>query len=209
MSDLGRYLPLSQRPGGDESDVSGDWRPLIASSLTALADLASRLGDEMWARTSQDRRRTVADVVAATIRRLDASTAQLLRIKAESILGQDDSPPVPRDPVDSTVRLRALAAARLDGRGRRGIGDLMEVVLSGYDIATTSGEAIVFPSRATGAVALARLAAAPAPIRSIVGHRTLRATDAGWAIGRGAELAAPASALILFLYGRTATVPGA
>ncbi len=208
MSDLGRYLPLSQRPGDDEGDVSGDWRPLIATSTSALADLVSGLTAEQWTHTSQDGRRTVRDVVGATVQRLTATTTQLVRLRAGIILGQDEEPGGPVDAAAITTRLRLLAADRAAGRGRRGVGDLAEVVVSGYDIAETTGGAIVLPARATGAVALARMAAAPAPIRSIVAHRTLHATDAGWTIGRGKELAAPACALVLFLYGRTSTVPG-
>ena len=43
MSDLSRHLPLSNRPRGDESGVSGDWREAVAH----VVDLASTLaGDD-------------------------------------------------------------------------------------------------------------------------------------------------------------------
>jgi hypothetical protein len=59
----------------------------------------------------------------------------------------------------------------------------------------------------SGAVALARAAAAPLPVRAVIRGRTLKATDAGWEFGSGPELAGTARELVLFLYGR-GPVPG-
>jgi len=123
--------------------------------------------------------------------------------------GRSPDRPAEGDPVASSVvaRLRRLAAARAAGHGRRGVGDLAEVVLFGFDAASSLDRPLVLPSIATGAVALARSLSAPVPIRSIVRSRTLVATDADWSVGAGPPIAGRAQELILFLYGR-AGLPG-
>lgn len=85
------------------------------------------------------------------------------------------------EPVDRTVR----------------IGELGKALLAAYEAGLMDADPVT-----SGAVALARAAAAPLPIRAVIRDRTLRATDAGWEFGSGPELAGTARELVLFLYGR-------
>lgn len=93
-----------------------------------------------------------------------------------------------------------------DARGRLGSviestsprrsADLGEVVLAALD-AGLPVEADI-----TGFVVLHRTVQAPAAIRRALKNRTLVASDAGWRIGRGVEVVAPAADLVRLTYGR-------
>jgi hypothetical protein len=97
----------------------------------------------------------------------------------------------------------AAAVARARARRRVRIGDLGAVLVAAYEVSPR----LEVDATVSGAVALARALAAPLPIRAVVRGRTLKATDAGWELGTGPELAGTARELVLFLYGR-AGVPG-
>lgn len=103
-------------------------------------------------------------------------------------------------------RLAAFEGAVASARRRRRmrVGDLALALVAAYELA---GERLVVDPTISGAVCLARALAAPLPIRAVIRDRTLRATDAGWTLGRGADLAGTARELTLFLYGR-AGLPG-
>jgi hypothetical protein len=140
VADLGRYLPLSNRPRVDESGVTNDWRAKLDELEAAVAN-------------------TGADAGAA------------------------------------------FAQARARRKVR--IGDLGLALVAAYE----SGAGFSVDPVTSGAVALARAAAAPLPVRAVIRGRTLKATDAGWEFGSGPELAGTARELVLFLYGR-GPVPG-
>ena len=217
MSDVARYLPLSQRPPVDESGVSGDWRPLIAEGLSLVTDMLETLSPEQWDRDSLCAGWRVRDVAGHLVWWLGSSLPAIVTGGLRTIVRDRVSPlrltdvearrAGDADPAAILRSLRAIAAARAAGTGRAGVGDLAEVVVHGYDIGRAVDYPLAFPARATGAVALARSLAAPMPVRAVVRHRSLRATDAGWTVGHGAEIAAPAEALLLFLYGRTGMPP--
>lgn len=109
------------------------------------------------------------------------------------------------DALELLVRDPALAPVFTAARTRRRvrIGDLGRALLAVYETGTGADVDPV----TSGAVALARAASAPLPVRAVIRGRTLRATDAGWEFGSGPELAGTARELVLFLYGR-AGVPG-
>ena len=87
-------------------------------------------------------------------------------------------------------------------RTRRGVGDLSVAVVGGYDLAQITGLTVPIDRVASGAVALARSLTAATPVRAVIRGRTLVATDAGWTVGHGPELAGTASSIVLFLWGR-------
>ena len=95
------------------------------------------------------------------------------------------------------------AAAKARGRRRVRISDLGAALVAAYE----TDARLEVDGAVSGAVALARVLAAPLPIRAVVRGRTLKATDAGWELGTGPELAGTARELVLFLYGR-AGLPG-
>lgn len=217
MSDVARHLPLSMRPPVDETGVSGDWRPLIAESLTLVADLLTTLPVDDWDRASLCDGWRVRDAAGHLVWWLGSSLPAIVAGGVRTVLRDRVSPlrltdvearrAGDADPDEIIRSLRSIAAARAAGTGRKRVGELAEVVIHGYDIGGALGHPLAFPARATGAVALARSLAAPVPVKAVVRHRSLRATDAGWTVGHGTEIAAPAEALLLFLYGRTGMPP--
>ena len=104
-------------------------------------------------------------------------------------------------PVDRSAFDTEVARARARRRVR--VADLGAALVAAYEL----GPSLEVDATVSGAVALARVLAAPLPIRAVVRGRTLKATDAGWELGTGPELTGTARELVLFLYGR-AGVPG-
>ena len=102
----------------------------------------------------------------------------------------------------ATAAAVSSAARAPSRRPRRGVGDLSVAVVGGYDLAQTTGLPVPIDRVASGAVALARSLTAATPVRAVIRGRTLVATDAGWTVGHGPELAGTASSIVLFLWGR-------
>ncbi len=154
--DLGRYLPLSQRPRVDESAVSADWGVRLTELERAVALLAP------------------------------AGSASPVGLAAPAL---------------DLSRLAAFEGAVASARRRRRvrIGDLGLALVAAYE---AGGERLVVDPTISGAVCLARALSAPLPVRAVIRDRTLRASDAGWTLGRGADLVGTARELTLFLYGR-------
>ena len=108
---------------------------------------------------------------------------------------------------DGRARLDALEAANAvppevsavfaTARSRRRVrvADLGRALVALYEAVP---DAVVEPGT-SGAVALAKAAGAPLPIRAILRTRTLRATDADWEFGHGPVLEGSARELVLFL----------
>ncbi|HEY8588535.1 MAG TPA: hypothetical protein VIL55_03175 [Naasia sp.] len=195
MSDLWRNLPLSSRPAEDESTVSSDWRPRTAAALRALADSLTPLPEARWSEPSLRPGRggvpaTVRETIDDLVWRLGASAFERIF------------------PPDRTARSRDDLLADLHHwahrveRGRRGIGDLTAVAEHAYDVTLPLGLPDPVDSRGSGAVALARAAAAPTPLRGLLRGRTLAASDAGWRIGTGPEIRGTAAELVAWLSGR-------
>lgn len=213
MDDISQHLPLSQRASGDESGVSGNWRPLIGDSLIRLADLLDTLTPEQWEAPSLCTGWTVREVAGHLVWVVGSSRRKVLTAIIRSCVGSRILPMTAVDRLSratahhSTVELvrmlRELASRRLAGLGRRGVGDLTEVVVHGYDIAAALAHELAFSAVATGAVAVARAARAPAETKALLRNHIFTATDAGWSVGRGTPLAAPTDVLIPRLFSRT------
>lgn len=218
MSDFSRHLPLSQRAAGDESAVTTDWRPLTGECLLLLCALLEGVTAEQWDAPTLRAGWRLRDVVGDLARQLDSSALERARRLPGTVLAGRGSPARGRriraarlgdtDPRELLRRLRGSADDSLGRRGGRGIAGLRAVVVDGYDLARSVGRPLAFPSTATGAVALASVLAAPTPIAAVARGRAIRATDAQWTIGRGPELAGTAESIILFLAGRSGTLPG-
>lgn len=216
MSDFSRYLPLSQRGAGDESTVTNDWRLLEGECLQLVCGLLEGAPTRWGAPSLRDGWR-VRDVVGHLLWRLESSRRDRATSWLRALLLGRGSPAragriIARrlgdsDPGELLRRLRTVAAASVALDGPRGVAGLCAVVVDGYDIAGSLGGPIAFPSRATGAVAVATALAASVPIKAAARGRTLRATDADWSVGRGPDLAGSSGSIILFLAGRSGSLP--
>lgn len=219
MSDFSRYLPLSQGGSGDESTVTNDWRPLTGECLLLVCALVEGASDERWDAKSLRAGWRVRDVAADLAWRLDSSPVTRVRRVLRAVIVGHGSPVSGRriiatrlgdsDPHEILERLRAIAADRLARRGPHGVAGLCAVLVDGYDLGRSLGRPLAFPSTATGAVALASALTASTPIKAVARGRTLRATDAGWTVGRGPDLSGTAESIILFLAGRSGKLPQA
>jgi hypothetical protein len=211
MSDVAKYLPLSQRGPEDESSVTGNWSTHLVATLGELAaildraspsqlelpttragfDVRTTVGHTLW-HLGRSRTQRARDVTGVMIR------GRMTRAAALRELSRTISPDSP------TVCASALRE-RAHGVGTSGqrstVGDLSVAVVDGYSIAATLGTTLKVDPIASGAVALARSLSAPVEVRAVLQDRSLKATDATWIVGRGRELAGTASELVLFLWG--------
>jgi len=183
MSDLPKYLPLSQRPRRDESGVSSDWSGRVSAVLTSLAALVDDLTPDAQAAVHDDLARLVWALRANRRERFVA------RMRRHEPLAES---------VDLVGDLRALAALAR----RRPLGDLARSVVTALDVAQAAGTTVDIDPVSLGAVAVARALNAPLPIRAVLSGVTLVAGDADWAVGHGPETRAVGAQIVLFLYGR-------
>jgi len=190
MSDVSRYLPLSQRPKRDESGVSGDWSAAYAAVLRAIAGQVRGS-----AGTTHDAGlRAVAGplVWRLTTTRLGRASAGLSKRGASS--GAERPAP------ELAAELEAVA---VDARQTR-IAELSAAVVAALDTAEVTGVAVAVDPTALGAVAIARALSAPLPIRAVLGGTTLVALDGEWQVGRGRSVVrAPGAQIVSFLFGRS------
>ncbi len=184
MDDLARRLPLSMRDRGDESGISGDWSPRTRGILLQLADLAEELGTEGLERPSLRADRSLRQ----------AAEEPLAALRRGAATDHDDLP----------AALRSAAIALGGDRRSRGVRPLCAAVVALLEVATALDERLELDPVTTGAVAVAQAYSGPLPARLLARERTLVATDAGWSVGRGPLIEAPAAAIILGLYGRAA-----
>ncbi|TFC50160.1 maleylpyruvate isomerase family mycothiol-dependent enzyme [Cryobacterium sp. TMT1-21] len=218
MADLSKYLPLSQRPVGDESRVSSDWGPQIAATLLATADLLDGLSPEQWEAPSLCADWRVRDVAGHLVWRLGSSNRELLRSAGRAWLAGRFLNPnraidaVSRaaaltEPSELIASLRRIAADRTAGIGRQGVTELTEAVVHGFDLAHPLGLALTVDPTAAGAVALGRAQRASTPVKAVLRRRTLVASDALWRVGRGPDYRSTAEDIVLFLFGRAGLTP--
>ena len=186
MSDLPRYLPLSQRPRHDESGVTGDWAPRLAAVLETLAAL---LDADAAPATRDDVARLVWKLRANRRARLGA------RLRRREPLSLSDN---------QGAVLRSIAA---DRSRRRALGDLASAVVTTLDVADAAQRPVELDSVTLGAVAVARALSAPLPIRAVLTGVTLVSAEGDWSVGRGPEQTSRGADIVRFLYGRTA-LPG-
>ena len=189
MSDVSRYLPLSQRSRHDESDVSGDWSQRLSVVLGSLTVLLDDL--------TPDEQTLVRDTVGRLVWRLRANRRARLgaKLRRREPLSMSD---------DQSAVLRSIAAG--SGR-RRPVADLASAVLATLEVASATQRAVELDAVSLGAVAVARALSAPLPVRAVLGTTTLVAADGEWSVGRGTQRRANGADIVLFLYGRTGLPP--
>lgn len=184
MSDIPKYLPLSQRPRRDESGVTGNWAHATGTILGQLANIVDGLSDEQWTSIADDANATLWHVTSTRVQRLQRRRAA----------------PKPRDGV--ATGLRDAATAALDPTAKRPLHTLSAAVFGTVAVADRLGTPVALDPIATGAVALARSLSAPLPIRAVLKDTSLVATDADWRVGTGPVHYGTVTAILLFLFGR-------
>jgi uncharacterized protein (TIGR03083 family) len=212
MADFAKYLPLSQGSRSGEARVGSDWRVPLSATLTSIADVLDALTPEQWETPSLCAGWRIRDVAGHLVWRIGSSNRELLSSGARAYLGHFIDPNRAIDvlsrraaeasPAELAADLRRIAVREASGLGRRGITELTEAVVHGYDLAHPLGLSLPVDPVASGAVALRRGLIAPSSVKAVLRRRTLVATDAGWRVGRGPELSGTAEAHILFLFGR-------
>ena len=196
--------------------MADGWRKMTATCLDLLGDLLETLTATEWASPSLCAGWSVREVAAHLVwrvssgplsRSLSVSTIMLARRESPAgaieILAKEDL----STPAVLLTALRNAAAARRDGHGGQGVGDLTEVVVHGYDIARPLLRPLGIPPVASGAVVLARVVASAATAGTILRHRTLVAVDADWSLGSGPYLLGTAEDHVLLLFGRLPLPP--
>ena len=209
MSDLSGYFPLSQRPRRDESGVSSNRAAARGTILRELAGILGGLSPADWELQTLRTGWTVRDAVgelawlAGTGRWRRASAVwgrSLTERRSQAAVAESFAREQGGDLVG---RMHDLADADLAPGARRTVAELSPVVVAAFELSTVLGRPIAVDPIASGSVALARGLGGPVEIRAVTSARTLVATDADWRVGRGRELPGTASALVLFLFGRT------
>lgn len=199
MSDLGKYLPLSQHAATDESAVTGNWAELTGQTLARVADLLDALGATGLDRPGMRPGSTVGGVARELF---TPSRRDRLRRAATLGIAQRRGPAAPIEDGRLAASVRELAVAASAPGAKCSVHDLSIAVVTACDIAAATGSPIVVAPTASGAVALARSLSAPIGIRAVLRDRTLAPTDADWRLGRGPEISGTAGAIVLFLFGR-------
>ncbi|KQV05186.1 maleylpyruvate isomerase family mycothiol-dependent enzyme [Leifsonia sp. Root112D2] len=212
MAEFAKYLPLSQRPRVDETGVSSHWDAAIGGILVRLAGMLEGLTPEQWESPSLCEGWRVRDVAGHLVWRVGSSTGQMLKTGLREYVGTHVNPMRAMDVLSLraaeasyatlVAQLRHIAALKLAGTGRLGLGELTEVVVHGFDMAQPLGIDLAIDGTVTGAVALGRTMILPLEKKEVLRRRTLVATDADWKLGRGPEIHGSAEAIVLFLFGR-------
>jgi hypothetical protein len=212
VSDISQYLPFSQRPRRDESAVTNNWSRHTGTVLREIADALSEAPPTAWDAETLRPGVDVRWVVAELEWLLSSTTRERLASGIREFFRHGQSFAASRTAViesfaDATPeehigRIRDIATAALASSAQRTLPDLAVAVVAAFEVAAATGIAVTVDPIASGAVALARSLNAPLPVRAVVRERSLVATDAEWVVGAGRKIEAPASVLVLFLYGR-------
>lgn len=171
VADFARFLPLSNRPHGDESGVSSDRHAAEAAVVEQAAKLIAR---------------SSADEAEPLTRGF------LHESGLESL--------APGDVADPAARLAATARAVRSGR-RRGIRHLTRTVRALLLLGRQAGVAVALDPTTSGSVALYGATSASFDRRAVLTGHTVKATDAEWEFGRGPVLEGTALDIVAFVLG--------
>lgn len=197
--------------------MSGGWDAAIGGILVRLAGMLEELTPEQWESPSLCERWRVRDVAGHLVWRVGSPSGRMMASALGTMIGERVGPmrafevladrEAEADYATLVARLRRIAALKLSGTGRRGLGELTEVVVHGFDMAQPLGIDLAIEGSVTHAVAGAATRLLPFEKREVLRRRTLVAVDAGWRIGHGPEITGSAEAIVLYLFGRSA-LPG-
>ncbi|MBG6239756.1 uncharacterized protein (TIGR03083 family) [Mycetocola sp. CAN_C7] len=207
---------MSKSPLPERSAARG---ARIADAIDVVCDELDSLTAQQWAAPSLCDGWSVKDTIAHLAWRVGTPSVRLaVDVMQASIAGHHLNPMESFDDIARGIadsggtdelrrHLRAVARDKAAGRGRRNPGELIEVVVHGYDALHPLEIRLGFSAETTHRVAILSAALASRSTRALLRHRTFVAADAGWQIGSGSEIVADAAGIILFLNGRKAMQP--
>lgn len=193
--------------------MSATWDAAIGGVLVRVAGMLEELTPEQWESPSLCERWRVRDVAGHLVWRVGSGNASMAATALATIVRERVGPMGAFDVIATreaeadyaalVARLRHVAAVKLSGAGRHGLGELTEVVVHGFDMAQPLGVDLAIDGSVTHAVAQGATRLLSLEQREVLRHRTLVAQDAGWRIGQGPEITGTAEAIVLYLYGRS------
>ncbi|MER3392837.1 MAG: hypothetical protein RIC81_10030 [Microcella pacifica] len=205
MTDWSRFLPLSNRPRGDDGEVTRNWARPASGLLLSLANLLETRPESL-ARETLRPGVSVDDAVREllTLRRWSGWQRFASRLGAHEI----PSPEVAALDADRLApALRAEAMSLSGATARCSVREFGEILVAALDLGTALEVDLGVDPFASGAVAVDLAVRAPTPRRSVLTARTLVAVDSEWQVGTGPALPATASSIVLFLAGRGGVPP--
>lgn len=187
----------------------------LAVALEIVAASLGRITAAQWASPSLCAGWTVKDVTAHLVWRVGSSSLVFLEdMTRATIEGRHVNPMKSMNDIARSVAskrttgelvadLLLIADDKRSGHGRLNSGELLEVVVHGYDAAQPLGIRLGFDDATTRTVAHTAQLGASRDVRTVLAHRRLIATDAAWEIGRGEQpIHGTAESIILYLAGR-------
>ncbi|PFG30982.1 maleylpyruvate isomerase family mycothiol-dependent enzyme [Paramicrobacterium agarici] len=192
----------------------------VGRALTVVRDGLASLTDEQWRAPSLCTGWSVKDAASHLLWRVSAPTRVMFEdIAMASLAGRHLNPAnAMADIARSLAQKRTtgelvddltLASRRFSTGDQHGSSArLLETIVHGYDAAHPVGLRLRFDDESTLVVAnLARHTAAR-DVRTLLRHRVLTASDAGWSVGRGdQQIDGTAESIILYLAGRRSIDP--
>ncbi len=205
MTDWARFLPLSNRARGDESNETRNWSRATSGMLLGLAAVLDARPDVLSLPTL----RPDTSVAAATREMLVQLRSTRWQRVAARIGAVESANPDTAALTDSELAdaVQAEALARSAARARTTVRELGAVLVLALDLRASIDASIEVDPFVSGAVALDLALRAPHPRRAVVTARTLVAVDGEWQVGRGDALPATAASIVLFLAGRGGVPP--
>ena len=205
MTDWSRFLPLSNRPRGDDGEVTRNWARPASGLLLSLANLLETRPESLTRETLRPGV-SVDDAVREllTLRRWSGWQRFASRLGAH----ETPSPEVAALDADRLApALREEAMSLSGATARCSVREFGEILVAALDLGTALEVDLGVDPFASGAVALDLAVRAPTPRRSVLTARTLVAVDSEWQVGTGPALPATASSIVLFLAGRGGVPP--
>ena len=199
MTDLSRFLPLSNRERVDERDVSRNWSRATSGLLLGLSAALDARPELLGSPTLRSAV-SVEQALRELLTQLQSSRLQ----RAAARLGRSNAVAERLAALDKAALLEALHAeglARAGATARTSVRELGAVLVLALELRAALGLPVEVDPFVSGAVALDLAVRAPAPRRAVLQARTLVAVDGEWQVGRGAELQGTAAAIVLFLAG--------
>lgn len=192
----------------------------VGRALAVVRDGVATLSHDQWEAPSLCEGWSVKDAVAHLVWRVSASSREMIDdIARASFTSRQLNPSHAMADIARSIAQKRTTAELIDDltliSRRISTGDqrgswprLLETIVHGYDAAHSVGLRLRFDNDATFVVATLARRTASRSVRTLLRHRVLAASDAGWSIGRGEQqIDGTAESIILYLTGRRSIDP--
>ncbi|QPZ37193.1 maleylpyruvate isomerase family mycothiol-dependent enzyme [Paramicrobacterium chengjingii] len=192
----------------------------VGRALAVVRDGVATLSQDQWEAPSLCEGWSVKDAVAHLVWRVSASSREMLDdIARASFTSRQLNPSRAMAEIARSIAQKRTTAELIDdltlisrristGDQRGSSPRLLETIVHGYDAAHPVGLRLRFDNDATFTVATLARRTASRSVRTLLRHRVLAASDAGWTIGRGEQqIDGTAESIILYLTGRRSIDP--